>query len=770
MLARFAAARFVFPFPKAAPPPLPTSVDYEVAPYPLPASLVPPDTTVVQDPAVGERVVEQLMSLDPTTTLFGCDTECVGLDIDTDSPIGHGYVSCASIYAGPKYDFGSGARIWIDNLGPAAGTLDVFRRFFEDATRLKVWHNYSFDRHILSNHHIDVQGLGGDTIHMARLWDASRNSTGGRYSLESLTNELLPTGKTSMTTRFSSPKVKKNGEPGKIMVMPQLDDLQRNIDTVKDWIDYSVLDAQSTYELHTKLSGYLRAMPWTNGLNMMDFYTRYWRPYGELLTDMERQGIFVDIDHLAKMEAVAANDRAGAEARFISWATEYSPDALYMNPNSDAQKRQLFFAPYTNSKTNEETPREKVFQVENTTGFIEEGKKKPKKQRPITLIGCGLPVIDWTDSGQAAVSNDVLRKLAGPNVEAGKFGSAYDAFGQGEAGLNACKAIDSLVQVTAIGQLMDSFIVPLQHRCDIHGRVHTSMNINTETGRLSCRAPNLQNQPALEKDRYGIRSAFRAPPGRKLIVADYGQLELRLLAHMTKCASMIDAFEKGGDFHSRTALGMYPEVKSAVADGSVLLEWDEARNGAPPKPLLKDAFSNQRKRAKTLNFSIAYGKTAMGLSKDWGVTVEEAKKTLELWYEDRPEVKQWQEATIREAEKTGCTRTLMGRYRKLPYINHRNKALKGHAARAAINTPLQGGAADVVMAAMLKIHADQRLNELGWKMLLQIHDELILEGPEESADEALNVVIKLMNNPLSRPLLISLVVDANIGNTWSEAK
>lgn len=113
------------------------------------------------------------------------------------------------------------------------------------------------------------------------------------------------------------------------------------------------------------------------------------------------------------------------------------------------------------------------------------------------------------------------------------------------------------------------------------------MNINTETGRLSCRRPNLQNQPALEKDRYKIRRAFTCSPGNKLIVADYGQLELRLLAHITNCKSMIDAFKKGGDFHSRTAVGMYSHVGEAIEQGKVLLEWDSA-NGEPPVPLLKD--------------------------------------------------------------------------------------------------------------------------------------------------------------------------------------
>lgn len=235
---------------------------------------------------------------------------------------------------------------------------------------------------------------------------------------------------------------------------------------------------------------------------------------------------------------------------------------------------------------------------------------------------------------------------------------------------------------------------------------------------------------------------------------------------------MIEAFELGGDFHSRTAMGMYPHVSQAVNNGEVLLEWDKAKNGGakPPLPMLKDVFAAERRKAKTLNFSIAYGKTARGLAQDWNVSLDEATNTLEAWYRDRPEVKSWQEDTIAYAHDFGVTRTLMGRYRPLPFINSRNKAEQKHSERASINTPIQGGAADVVMKAMLLLHEHERFKELGWKILLQVHDELICEGPEESAQEALEIVKYTMANPFKQPLRVELVVDAKIGNTWYEAK
>ncbi len=343
----------------------------------------------------------------------------------------------------------------------------------------------------------------------------------------------------------------------------------------------------------------------------------------------------------------------------------------------------------------------------------------------------------------------------------GKWGSIFRFFKNEEEGKEACWAIDALLEAGKTSTLLTTFILPLQELADKNGRIHTSINVNTETGRLSSRKPNLQNQPALEKDKYKIRDAFTSDPGKMLIVADYGQLELRLLAHITKCKSMIESFQKGGDFHSRTAMTMYPEIQEAVDKGEVLLEWDHSK-GKPPKPLLKDVFSVQRRKAKTLNFSIAYGKTAMGLSADWGVSLKEAEETLELWYKDRPEVKEWQDATIEEAHQSGIVRTLLGRYRKLPDIDSSIMRTKSHSERAAINTPLQGGAADIVIRAMVNLRRDNQLRELGWRQVLQIHDEIILEGPEETATEALTIVKTVMKSPLDEQLLVDLDVDAKI--------
>lgn len=733
--------------------------------------------TVANDPESAKRVIDKLMTL--TDRFHGCDSETVDLNLKKQGPVGHGRIICATIYCGPDIDFGNGPRVWIDNLDDDS-TLQLFKEYFESEKILKVWHNYGFDRHVFFNHGINVQGFGGDTMHMGRLWDSSRRGAKA-YSLEVLSRDLLLSdtekddavvAKTSMKARFGRVKLKKDGTPSKsAIILPDLAEIQRDAEWIPEWVDYATLDAEDTWRLREVLAARLAAMNWVGKQTMYDFYRQLWLPFGELLTDMERRGIKVDKQYLRDLVPRALEDKAAGERRFMDWAVNsVGPECRFMNPGSDAQKQQLLFAPCSNKlDPSKHMPASREFEAENTEGFIEEGKKVAKKKRSFTITGLGLPFVDATDSGWPAVSHPVLAKLVGDPPE--KYGTLPRLFEEKglKGGKEACEALAAAVESSKIDTLISTFMIPLAEFADDNSRIHGSLNINTETGRLSSRRPNLQNQPAHEKDRFKIRRAFTCEPGNNLIVADYGQLELRLLAHMTNCKSMLDAFRAGGDFHSRTALGMYDHVKKAIDDGKVLLEWDYSK-GKAPLPLLKDEFGTERRRAKTLNFSIAYGKTVMGLAKDWSVSPDEARATLDKWYADRPEVKLWQEKTIARAHVTGWTRTLLGRYRPLPEINSRDRTRRSHSERAAINTPLQGGAADITTKAMILLHQNERLKKLGWHQLLQIHDELILEGPEESTEEALNIVVDVMSHPLPEPLLVDLVVDAKSAKTWYEAK
>lgn len=188
---------------------------------------------------------------------------------------------------------------------------------------------------------------------------------------------------------------------------------------------------------------------------------------------------------------------------------------------------------------------------------------------------------------------------------------------------------------------------------------------------------------------------------------------------------------------------------------------------------MKDKYGSERRKAKTLNFSIAYGKTAYGLANDWGTTKEQADETLRAWYSDRPEVEAWQKQTQASAKKVKFVRTLMGRLRNLPNADAVGKLGSG-SMRAAINTPIQGGAADVVVMAMLKISKSEILKKLGYKLILQIHDEVILEGPKAHATEALSELKACMENPFDdyglKKLKVHLDVDGSAADTWYEAK
>ena len=801
------------------------------------------------------------------------DTEVADIDVADQTLVGHGVVTCFSVFCGPDVDFAPGAGggggggdaaaadgkendsgngngdggggtstgakrkslLWVDTLKLGDEGWAIFKPYFESPDAKKVWHNYSFDRHVIENHGgIKLAGFAADTMHMARLWNSNRKLEGG-YSLEALTSdpkvmseagemlseagEELIRSKRGMKKIFGKPKIKKDGTPGKTIELPPIDQIQNDPEQRETWIEYSALDAQATWFLRESLEAKLRgiscdACPRLSAkptfhecANLWEFYTTYLREFGEVLTDMESAGMFVDKKHLEGAEKQALADKKVAEDYFRRWAMKMCPAAEHMNVGSGIQVRQLLFAGARNKRPDKpgvEKEREFAMVSPEWTAWDEGGRegKAPKKGAKFTLHGVtkrDLAVPVYTATGLPAVSSVVLRSLAGrpgaareivdtwdalTNAEKTndalkkRCGAAYDAFGGGYDGAEACAAVDALNDVAAIDTLLSNFIIPLQSdnlRWKT-GMVHTALNINTETGRLSARRPSLQNQPALEKDRYGIRKAFTCRPGNILVVADYGQLELRLLAHMAGCASMREAFEAGGDFHSRTAMGMYKEIREAMDEGKCLLEYgsegydeDEANRPA----LVKDMFASERRKAKVLNFSIAYGKTAHGLAKDFGVSTKEAEDTVNLWYSDRPEVRAWQEVQHANATKLGKVSTLLGRHRNLPEASSRDEMRRQHALRASINTPIQGGAADIAMLAMMQIHRCPRLKEIGYELLMQIHDEVILEGPEEHKDEALALVKRHMENPFNdheNLCDVDLNVDGNYAKTWFEAK
>lgn len=281
------------------------------------------------------------------------------------------------------------------------------------------------------------------------------------------------------------------------------------------------------------------------------------------------------------------------------------------------------------------------------------------------------------------------------------------------------------------------------------GRVHTLLQQTVAaTGRLSSTEPNLQNIPIRTTEGRRIRQAFVAAPGHVLLSADYSQIELRIMAHLAADPGLLEAFAKGADIHRETAARMFNLLPDLVS-------------------------TEQRAAAKTINFGILYGMGPQRLSREIGVSLKEAKSFIERYFERFPAVHAWMEQTLTTARETDEVRTLWGRRRLVPGVRSASQMDKAAAERVAINTPVQGSAADLIKRAMLAVDAGLREQGLQSRLLLQVHDELLLEVPFDEVDAATQLVVQAMVEadvlPDGSRLQVPLKVDARTGRSWAEA-
>jgi DNA polymerase I len=295
-----------------------------------------------------------------------------------------------------------------------------------------------------------------------------------------------------------------------------------------------------------------------------------------------------------------------------------------------------------------------------------------------------------------------------------------------------------------LSKLKSTYVDALPERVGADGRIHTRYDqAVAATGRLSSVNPNLQNIPIRTELGQRIRRAFVAPPGEVLLVADYSQIELRILAHIANEKALIDAFAAGEDIHRTTAavvLSVAPELVSA----------------------------EQRRAAKTINFGILYGMSAFGLSQQLGISTKEADRFIHAYLDRYPGVKQYIEETMAAAETDGKVETLYGRVRWLPDIKSKNWNLRENSRRMAINARIQGTAADILKLAMIAVDRRLRDEQPGARLLLTVHDELVLEVPEEQAEAVAQLVKAEMEGVAD--LKVPLVVDTGFGTSWYEAK
>jgi len=278
----------------------------------------------------------------------------------------------------------------------------------------------------------------------------------------------------------------------------------------------------------------------------------------------------------------------------------------------------------------------------------------------------------------------------------------------------------------------------------VTGRVHTVFNqAVAATGRLSSSDPNLQNIPIRTAIGREIRRAFVAEPGHVLISADYSQIELRVLAHLSGDETLTAAFARGDDIHDQTALKVFGE-----------------NSGLDRHEL--------RRRAKIVNYALLYGKTAFTLSKDIGVSQQAAQQFIEAYFAGFPKVRGFIDATLDEARRSGVVRTMFGRLRPVPELTSKNGQIRSAAERVAVNMPIQGTAADILKRAMIDVDARLARDLPGTRMILTVHDELLFEAPREEADAAADLVREAMANAVT--LSVPVDVDVGIGENWKEAK
>jgi DNA polymerase-1 len=304
--------------------------------------------------------------------------------------------------------------------------------------------------------------------------------------------------------------------------------------------------------------------------------------------------------------------------------------------------------------------------------------------------------------------------------------------------------IEKILEQRSLKKLLSTYIEAFPQLINPKtGKIHTSFNQTaTATGRLSSSNPNLQNIPIRDERGKEIRKVFIPDEGCTFLSADYSQIELRIMAHLSKDKNMIEAFNKGQDIHAATASKIF-------------------------KIPLEEVTPDMRRKAKTANFGIIYGITPYGLSQRLGISRSDAKKLIEEYFTTFSGVKRYMDESIAKAREQGYVETIFGRKRFLPDINSQNAVVRGYAERNAINTPIQGSAADIIKVAMNKIYKRLSDGEYKSKMILQVHDELDFNVHMNELDEVKNIVVYEMEN--AYPLVVPLKTDCNHGANWLEA-
>ncbi len=527
--------------------------------------------------------------------------------------------------------------------------LAQMKPLLEDPKQAKVGQNLKYDKNVLANHGIDLQGIAEDTM----LESYVLNSVASRHNMDALALEYL--GET--TTSFESIA----GKGAKQLTFNQI--------ALEQAGPYAAEDADITLRLHQTLRPRLAETG-----RLREVYENIDLPLVPVLSRMEQRGAMISASTLRQHSQELAERMAELEKA----AHEEAGEAF--NLGSPKQLQTLFY--------------EKM----------------------------GLPVIKKTPKGAPSTAEPVLQELAHEH-----------------------ELPRLILEHRSLSKLKSTYTDTLpeliNHRT---GRIHTSYHqAVTATGRLSSSEPNLQNIPIRSEQGRRIRQAFVAPEGYKLVAADYSQIELRIMAHLSGDRGLLNAFEKGEDVHRATAA----EVFGVAVD---------------------DVSSDQRRSAKAINFGLIYGMSAYGLARQLDVGRQQAQEYIDRYFDRYPGVLKYMDAIRKQAHDDGFVETHFGRRLYLPDINARNKQMQQAAERTAINAPMQGTAADIIKLAMLSVeqwllaeHPDDA------RMIMQVHDELILEVKQSAVDAISKGLQQRMS--AAAKLDVPLLVEAGVGDNWDEA-
>ena len=607
-----------------------------------PVAAIETDYRCILDEAEFDGWLEQLKA----APLFAFDTETTSLDYMEARIVGVSFAVEAgkAAYVPFGHDY-LGAPVQLSE----AMVLGKLKPLLEDPTRLKVGQNLKYDRNVLLNHDIDLQGIAYDTM----LESYVLNSTASRHDMDSLAKRYLGVE----TTSFEDIA----GKGVKQLTFNQIE--------LEQAAPYAAEDADITLRLHQTLWGQLEVVP-----GLAKVFNEIELPLLPVLARMELLGTTID------------------------------PKLLHQQ----SQEIELRLAEL------EKQAHELAGQEFNLSS--------PKQLGEILFTKLGLPIIKKTPKGAPSTAEEVLAELA-ETYELPRL----------------------LMEHRGLAKLKSTYTdkLPLMIKPQT-GRVHTSYHqAVAATGRLSSTDPNLQNIPVRNEQGRRIRQAFIPCAGYKLVAADYSQIELRIMAHLSGDKGLLTAFAEGKDIHKATAAEVFGVALDAVT-------------------------TDMRRSAKAINFGLIYGMSAFGLAKQLGIGRAEAQKYMDLYFERYPGVLEYMERTRQQAEAQGYVETLFGRRLYLPDIKSRNAGLRKAAERAAINAPMQGTAADIIKRAMINVDGWIRgIEDESIRMLMQVHDELVFEIREEKLEEYIAIIKEKMS--AAAELDVPLVVEAGTGDNWDQA-